>query len=117
MPQTGLCTDVTCEKEIKQLYECHCCSCLICWNHLNEHVEIAKRNKERSDNLSHELIIRTATLKLIIEKKLLVIKHEKKLIEQAEKLFDVRIYSIDEMQDIFEKINQAIAYNPLGKKE
>ena len=46
MPQTGYCTDLTYVKELTELYECHCCSWLICLKHLLEHVEISKREKK-----------------------------------------------------------------------
>ncbi|CAF4081207.1 unnamed protein product [Rotaria sordida] len=82
--QIGFCTDLTCDKEIKELYECHCCSRLICLNHLIEHAEITKQNKERLDSRRNELITVITTLKLIIEQKLFDIEREKKLIQQAE---------------------------------
>ena len=115
MPQSGLCTDLTCDKEIKPLYECHCCTRLICLKHLIDHVEIAKENQERLESLSNELITVTTTLKLIIEKKLLDIEYENKLIEQSNKLLQIQIYSVDEIQNIFQQINQAIALNRSGK--
>jgi len=115
MPQIGSCTDITCDKEIKHLYECHCCSRLICLNHLIEHVEITKQNKERLDRLSKDLITVSATLKLIIKRKLMDIERENKLIEQAKQLLDVRICSLDEIENIFEDINQAIALNRSGE--
>jgi len=43
MPQIGLCKDLKCDNETKELYECHCCSELICFDHLTEHVEITKK--------------------------------------------------------------------------
>ncbi|CAF3878085.1 unnamed protein product [Rotaria sp. Silwood1] len=56
MPEKGPCTDITCNNEIKELYECHCCLRLICLYHLNKHVEIRKENnKQRLDNLRNEL--------------------------------------------------------------
>ncbi|CAF3858016.1 unnamed protein product [Rotaria sp. Silwood1] len=52
MLEKGPCTDITCNNEIKELYECHCCLHLICLYHLNKHVEIRKENnKQRLDNL------------------------------------------------------------------
>jgi hypothetical protein len=115
MPQTGSCTDLTCDKEIQRLYECHCCSRLICLKHLIEHVEIGKENQERLESLSNELITVTTTLKLITEKKLLDIEYENKLIDQSEKLRQKQMYSIDEIQTIFQQINQAIASNRFGE--
>jgi hypothetical protein len=43
------------------------------------------------------------------------IERENKLIEQAKQLLDVRICSLDEIQNIFEDINQAIALNRSGE--
>ncbi|CAF1146659.1 unnamed protein product [Adineta steineri] len=113
MPADGLCADLTCDKEIKHLYECHCCSHLVCLNHLIEHVQATQRNKERFNNLRNELKPFVATFKVIIEKKLLNIEREKNLIEQAQKLLDVENGSIDEVQIIFEEIKQAIAFSQL----
>ncbi|CAF1065017.1 unnamed protein product [Adineta steineri] len=94
MPADGLCTDLTCDKEIKHLYECHCCLSLICFQHLSEHVEAAQRNKERLVSLRNELKTDVGTLI--------------NLTEQAQKLLDVENGSIDEVQIIFEEIKQAI---------
>ncbi|CAF1429520.1 unnamed protein product [Rotaria sp. Silwood1] len=66
MPEIGSCTDITCDNEIKELYQCHCCLRLVCLTHL---------------------------------------------IEQANKFLDVSNSSIDETQNIFEQINQAITLN------
>ncbi|CAF4071275.1 unnamed protein product [Rotaria sp. Silwood2] len=112
MPEIGSCTDITCDDEIKELYECHCCLRLVCLYHLNGHVEITKQNKQRQlYNLRNELNTVVNTLKLIVEEKLLTIEREQNLIEQAKKFLDVPSSSIDELQNIFEKINQTIASN------
>ncbi|CAF3390816.1 unnamed protein product [Rotaria sp. Silwood1] len=111
MPQIGSCTDLTCDEEIKDLYECHCCSCLVCLNHLIEHVETAKQHKKRLHSLSNELNIVTTTFKLIIEEKQATIEREENLIEEANKFLDVSNCSIDEIQNILEQINQAIESN------
>ncbi|CAF3902796.1 unnamed protein product [Rotaria sp. Silwood1] len=66
IPEIGSCTDITCDNEIKELYQCHCCLRLVCLTHL---------------------------------------------IEQANKFLDVSNSSIDETQNIFEQINQAITLN------
>ncbi|CAF4293032.1 unnamed protein product [Adineta steineri] len=116
MPADGLCADLTCDKNIKHLYECHCCSSLICLNHLIEHVESTQRNKERFGSLRNELKTAVDSFKAIIEKKLLNIEREKNLIEQAQKLLDLENSSIDEIQIIFEEIKQAIAFSQFGKK-
>ncbi|CAF4432979.1 unnamed protein product [Adineta steineri] len=116
MPADGLCASLTCDKEIKHLYECHCCSSLICFHHLSEHVQVTQRNKERLDSLRNELKTVVGTLKVIIEKKLLNIEREKSLIERAQRLLGVENGSIDEVQIIFEEIKQAIALSQLGKK-
>ncbi|CAF1249615.1 unnamed protein product [Adineta steineri] len=111
MPADGLCADLTCDKNIKHLYECHCCSSLICLNHLIEHVESTQRNKERFGSLRNELKTVVDSFKAIIEKKLLNIEREKNLIEQAQELLDLENSSIDEIQIIFEEIKQAIAFS------
>jgi hypothetical protein len=116
MPKRGLCTDLTCDQEIKPLYECHCCSWFICFNHLNEHVQKAK-NKERLvtlkneliTGLKNELITLTDTLEIMIRKQLLVIEREKQLIKQAKQLLGGQSYSIDVLTTISEEMNQAIA--------
>ncbi|CAF1146684.1 unnamed protein product [Adineta steineri] len=113
MPADGLCADLTCDKEIKQLYECHCCSRLICLNHLIEHVQATQRSKERFNSLQNELKTIVVTFKVIIEKKLLNIEREQSLIERAQKLLDVENGSIDEVQTIFEEIKQAIGLSQL----
>ncbi|CAF3982688.1 unnamed protein product [Adineta steineri] len=114
MPADGLCTDLTCDKEIKHLYECHCCSRLICFNHLSEHIEAAQRNKERFNSLRNELKTVIDSFTVIIEKKLLNIEREKSLIEKAQKLSDAQTGSIDEVQIIFEEFKEAIALSQLG---
>ncbi|CAF1061793.1 unnamed protein product [Rotaria sordida] len=111
MPEIGLCTDITCDNEIKELYECHCCFRPVCLNHLIQHVEITKENKRRLDSLRNELNTVITTLKLIIEQKLFTIGREQKLIEQGKKFLDMSDNSIDEIQNIFEQINQAIVLN------
>ncbi|CAF2376383.1 unnamed protein product [Rotaria sp. Silwood2] len=110
MPEIGSCTDVTCNEEIKDLYECHCCLRLVCLNHLIEHVEITKQNKKRLHMLGNELNTVITTLELIIEEKLVNIEREEKLIEGAKKI-DVLNSSTDEIQNILEQINQAISSN------
>ncbi|CAF1429737.1 unnamed protein product [Rotaria sordida] len=111
MPQIGSCTDITCDDELKELYECHCCLRLVCLYHLNGHVEITKQNKHRTDRLCKELNTIVNTLQLIIDEKLSTIKCEHNLIEQAKKILDISNSSIDELEDIFEKINQTITLN------
>ncbi|CAF1122144.1 unnamed protein product [Rotaria sordida] len=111
MPEIGLCTDITCDNEINELYECHCCLRSVCLNHLIQHVEITKENKRRLDSLRNELNTVIITLKLIIEQKLFTIGREQKLIEQGKKFLDMSDSSIDEIQNIFEQINQAIVLN------
>ncbi|CAF1064999.1 unnamed protein product [Adineta steineri] len=113
MPADGLCADSTCDKEIKHLYECHCCSSLICFHHLSEHVEAAQRHKERLVSLRNELKTAVDTFKVIIEEKLLNIEREKSLIEQAQQFLDAKTGSIDEVQIICEEIKQAIAFSQL----
>ncbi|CAF1065037.1 unnamed protein product [Adineta steineri] len=113
MPADGLCTDLTCDKEIKHLYECHCCLSLICFHHLSEHVQVTQRNKERLVSLRNELKTVVGTLIVIVEKKSLNIEREKNLTEQAQKLLDVENGSIDEVQIIFEEIKEAIALSQL----
>ncbi|CAF1593963.1 unnamed protein product [Rotaria sp. Silwood1] len=107
IPEIGSCTDITCDNTIKELYECHCCL-LVCLNHLTEHVEITKQNKRRLDSVHSQLNIVITTLTLIVEKKLLTIGREQNLIEQAKRFLDALNSSIDEIQNIFEQVNQAI---------
>ncbi|CAF3809695.1 unnamed protein product [Rotaria sordida] len=112
MPEIGSCTDITCDDEIKELYECHCCSRLVCLYHLNGHVEIIKQNKRQQIySIRNELNTVVNTLKQIIEEKLLTIEYEQNLIEQAKKILDVSNSSIDELQNIYEKINKTITSN------
>ncbi|CAF1614793.1 unnamed protein product [Rotaria sp. Silwood1] len=111
MPEIGSCTDITCDDGIKALYECHCCLRLVCLHHLIQHVEITKQNKQRLDNLRNELNTVITTFKEIVEEKLLIIARDQNLIEQAKKLLDIPNSSIDELQNIFEKINQTITLN------
>ncbi|CAF4310739.1 unnamed protein product, partial [Adineta steineri] len=111
MPVDGLCADLTCDKNIKHLYECHCCSSLICFQHLNEHIEATQGNNEQFKSLRNELKTAVDTFKVIVEEKLLNIEREKSLIEKAQKLLDLENSSIDEIQIIFEEIKQAIAFS------
>ncbi|CAF1297260.1 unnamed protein product [Rotaria sp. Silwood1] len=91
MPQNGSCTDITCDNEIKELYECHCCL-----YHLIEHVEIAKTIE-------------------ILEEKQLTIEREQNLLEQAKQFLDESNISIDKLDNIFEKIYQVITSNCSSK--
>ncbi|CAF4333107.1 unnamed protein product [Rotaria sp. Silwood2] len=111
MPKNGSCTDVTCNNEIKELYECHCCLRLVCLCHLNKHVEIEKKSKQRSDSLRNELNTIVNTLKEILEEKQLTIEREQHLIEQAKQFLGEPNISIDELQSILEKIHQTIILN------
>ncbi|CAF2899909.1 unnamed protein product [Rotaria sp. Silwood2] len=115
MPKNGSCTDVTCNNEIKELYECHCCLRLVCLCHLNKHVEIEKKSKQRSDSLRNELNTIVNTLKEILEEKQLTIEREQHLIEQAKQFLGEPNISIDELQSILEKIHQTIILNRSGK--
>jgi hypothetical protein len=117
MPQTGYCTDVTCNKKLTELYECHCCSWLICLKHLLEHVEVSKRDKKiQLDSIRNELISISYTLELIVEKKMYEIETEKQLINQAKIIIDKSEHTIEEIQLISEEINQAILSNRKGKR-
>ncbi|CAF1565641.1 unnamed protein product, partial [Rotaria sp. Silwood1] len=88
------CTDITCDDAIKELYE----------------FEITKQNKRRLDNVRDELNTVIATFALIVEKtKLLRIGREQNSIEQAKRFLDVPNSSIDEIQNIFEQVNQVIS--------
>ncbi|CAF2695277.1 unnamed protein product [Rotaria sp. Silwood2] len=111
MPEIDSCTDETCDDELKELYECHCCLRFVCLYHLNRHVELTKQNKRQTDNLHNELKTIINTLQLSIDEKLSTIKYEQNLIEQAKQILDVSNSSIDELEDIFEKIIQIIALN------
>ncbi|CAF1938300.1 unnamed protein product [Rotaria magnacalcarata] len=111
MPELGSCTDITCDNEIKELYECYCCLRRVCLTHLIAHLEIIKQNKQQLDTICHKLNRVKNELKLIVEEKQLIINQELNLIEQAERFLDVRSISIDELQSLVEKVNQAVASN------
>jgi hypothetical protein len=122
MPQNGLCTDSNCLKEMKPLYECHCCLRLICFNHLIEHVEIEKQMKEKFHFLVKELRTKTDSIQLSIENRLSIIEREtkfiereKKFIEQANHLLDGQIYPINQIEQILEEFNQLIEANYSSK--
>ncbi|CAF1321916.1 unnamed protein product [Rotaria sp. Silwood1] len=111
MPEIGSCTDIKCDDEVKEFYKCHCCLRLICLYHLNEHVELTKQNKRRTNSLRKEFHTIVNTLQLIVEDKLSTIVREQYLIEQAKKILDTSNSSIDELKNIFEIINQTITLN------
>ncbi|CAM4757514.1 unnamed protein product [Rotaria magnacalcarata] len=108
MPKIGSCTEITCDNEGKELYECHCCLRFVCLNHLNLHVEIAKINKKRLDSVRNELNTTVNALKSIVEKKILIIQYEQNLIEQGNQILDLTNSSIDDLQNISEKIYKRI---------
>ncbi|CAF3719229.1 unnamed protein product [Rotaria sp. Silwood1] len=111
MSEKGTCTDITCDDEIKELYQCHCCLQLVCLTHLIQHVEIRKQYKQRLDSLRNELNTGVNTLNLIVEEKLFIIKREQNMIEQAKQLLNISNSTMDELQNSFEQINQAIVSN------
>ena len=115
MPQSGCCADITCSREATQLYECHCCNCSICLTHLLEHVEIAKRNRERSDVLRHDLVSALSTLKSIVEKKLQELEREQTLIHQAAAMLSMPVPSINDIQSLLGEITKAITANQTGE--
>ena len=115
MPSIGSCDDITCDDEIKDLYECHCCLRLVCLNHLNGHVEITKQNKQQFDGLRNQLNTVVNTLKLIIDEKQLSIEREQQLVEHTKTILDVPSSSTNELRNIYEQINQTIASNRSGK--
>ena len=123
MPEIGSCTDITCDDELKELYECHCCLRLICFNHLTEHVEIEKQMKEKFHFLVKELRTKTDSIQLSIENRLSIIEREKKFIEreknfieQANHFLDGQIYPINQIEQILEEFNQLIEANYSSKK-
>ncbi|CAF1208686.1 unnamed protein product [Rotaria sp. Silwood1] len=103
MPEVGSCTDITCDNEIKELYQCHCCLRPVCLTHLIAHVEITKQNKQRFDSLRSELNAVINILKPIVEEKLLIIKGEQHLIEQAKTIFDASNSSMEEDHHVNEE--------------
>ena len=103
MPEIGSCTDIECDDELKELYECHCCLKLICFKHLQEHVE---NEKTKFNNLSNMLKNISISLKLNIENKLKIIEKEKQLLERVNHLLDGQFHSIIEMENILKEINQ-----------
>ncbi|CAF4039910.1 unnamed protein product [Rotaria sordida] len=111
MPINSSCTDITCDDEIKELYECHCCLRLVCLNHLIEHVEIAKKTKQRLNSLCSELNTMVNIFKQIVEEKRLTIEREQNLIEQAKQFLNEPDISIEKLENIFEKVHQGITSN------
>ncbi|CAF1233268.1 unnamed protein product [Rotaria sordida] len=84
---------------------------LVCLTHLIQHVEIAKQNRQQLNYLRNELNTVINKLKLIVEEKLLTIKHEQNLIEQVKQFLNTPNSTIEELQNSFEQINQAIISN------
>lgn len=115
MARIGRCVDAKCNDEIKPLYQCHCCSYFICIKHLLQHIKIKNENKQKRNKLRNELKTTIYKLKLIIEEKLLIIKHEQNLIEQAKQYLDVLDTSFEDLQNMLQMINQEIASNCSGK--
>ncbi|CAF3702046.1 unnamed protein product [Rotaria sp. Silwood1] len=111
MFEKGPYTDINCDSEIKELYQCYCCLQLVCLTHLIQHVEIRKENKQRLDNLCNELNTVINTLNLNVEEKLFIIKREQNLIEQAKRLLNASDSTIDALQNSFEQISPAILSN------
>lgn len=114
MPQTGFCSDVNCKKELTQLYECHCCSCFICLNHLLKHVDIVENNKQRLENSRRDLLFVSQKLKTIVDKKLKQIEHENYLLSRANQMLNLDSCSIDEIQQLSDEINKIITFNHHG---
>lgn len=115
MPKTGHCADVTCEQDLTELYECHCCNWLICLKHLLQHVEVSNREKQAQlDVFRNDLISLSFTLEVIVERKLREIEHEKQLMDQAKAIINNSTCTIEEIQSICKEINQAIVSNRKG---
>jgi hypothetical protein len=118
MPQTGICTDLTCNNELTELYECHCCNWLICLKHLLEHVQVSKRDKQiQLERLRNELVSISYTLELIVENKLHEIEREKQLIHQAKVILDKSECTVEEIEAVSNDINRAIGANRKGSEE
>ncbi|CAF1348628.1 unnamed protein product [Adineta ricciae] len=116
MPQRGQCTDLTCTEGITELYECHCCNWLICLKHLLEHVNVAQNDRRKQiEHLRNDLVSVTHTLQQLVEKKIMEIEREKKLIIQARTKIDSTGCSIEDLKAIFDEIHQAIFLN--GREE
>ncbi len=105
MPHSGFCADLKCDREMKRLYECHCCSQSICLNHLNEHDE-----KDKFRRLIERLRTKTDTIRLnienrlkIIERETIFIQQERKFLEQANHLLDGQYHSIGDIEKILEE--------------
>ena len=103
MPSIGSCQCVECDNQMKPLYECHCCLKLICFKHLQEHVE---NEKTKFNNLSNMLKNISISLKLNIENKLKIIEKEKQLLERVNHLLDGQFHSIIEMENVLKEIYQ-----------
>ncbi|CAF3745088.1 unnamed protein product, partial [Rotaria sordida] len=92
MSEKNLCTDITCDDTIKELYQ-------------------SKQNRQQLNYLRNELNTVINKLKLIVEEKLLTIKHEQNLIEQVKQFLNTPNSTIEELQNSFEQINQTIISN------
>jgi hypothetical protein len=118
MPQSGFCADSRCDQEMRRLFECHCCSQLICLTHLIEHEE-----KDRFHSLTQQLrpkidFIQSSIanrLKLI-EQETIFVKRERKFLQSANRFLDGRSYPIGDIQKILEDFNQLVQAHCLRKK-
>ena len=111
MPQSGFCVDSRCAKEIRRLYECHCCLRLICLTHLNEHEE-----KEKVFSLTQQLRTKIDFIESTISNRLKLIEREREFVQQANRFLDGRTYSIAEIEKILQGFNQLVQEHCLRKK-
>ena len=118
MPQSGLCADSRCNGEIRRLYECHCCSQLICLTHLNEHEE-----KEKFHLLTQQLRTNIDLIQLSIENRLkrieqetIFVERERKYLQQANLFLDGRSFPIEDIQKILQDFDQLVQSQSSRKK-
>ena len=108
MPQSGSCVDSRCDQEMRRLYECHCCSQLICLTHLIKHEEndkfhtLTQQLRTKIDFIQSSIANR---LKLI-EQETIFVERERKFLQQANQFLDGRSYSIGDIEKILDDFNQ-----------
>ena len=118
MPQSGLCVDSRCDGEIRRLYECHCCSQLICLTHLIEHEE-----KEKFHSLTQQLRTKIDWIQSTIQNRLkrieeetMFVQRERKYLQQANQFLDGRSFPIEDIQKILLDFDQLVQSHSLRNK-
>ena len=116
-PQNGFCADSRCDREVKRLYECHCCLQSICLNHLNEHDEKEKNHYIIEDLRTKAEAIRTSIdnrLK-IIERETIFVEQENKFLERANHLLNGQHQTIEDIQKMLGEFDQLVQLNNFRK--